>query len=333
MPVQVSFVRARFWTMWTRARLRSRSRRHETRFPSTLALKTYIYTDFDAFFGFFSQTTQPVCRDYQNGRCFRASCRFYHGTSAEQSTAQIGQNTVSQMFNNAQAMYGMGHIGAHGAMKNPQLHLMNRTMNLQNGFDGAPVGFDQTQFGQNLTLDQAVFLQAAVANGAYDSNHMLTAAAMASEILRRSGTSQAATGNRFDFSWMTAQQQMAAAAAAAAAAASGGDASNNMYNNGNNTIHMQQHYASVVNNGSEMMNENGGYVPQTSMNIPTNAAPSQYSSWPPQTAGFLGAERQQSKSSDISALPDSLVDSDLASSIDLTSFHTEYAGFGSGTWS
>jgi len=279
------------------------------------------------------QTTQPVCRDYQNGRCFRASCRFYHGTSAEQATAQIGTNTVSQMFNNAQAMYGMGHIGAHGAMKNPQLHLMNRTMNLQNGFDSAPVGFDQTQFGQNLTLDQAVFLQAAVANGAYDSNHMLTAAAMASEILRRSGASQAVTANGFDFSWMTAQQQMAAAAAAAAAAASGGDASNNMYNNGNNTIHMQQHYASVVNNGSEMMNENGGYVPQTSMNIPTNAAPSQYSSWPPQTAGFLSAERQQSKSSDISALPDSLVDSDLASSIDLTSFHTEYAGFGSGTWS
>lgn len=50
MPVQVSFARSRLWTMWTRARLRSRSRRHETRFPSTLALKTYIYTDIDALF-------------------------------------------------------------------------------------------------------------------------------------------------------------------------------------------------------------------------------------------------------------------------------------------
>jgi len=235
------------------------------------------------------------------------------------------------MFNNAHAMYGMSHIGAQGAVKNPQLHLMNRTMNLQNGFDGTGQ-FDQLQFGQNLTLDQAVFLQAAVANGAYDSNHMLTAAAMASEILRRSGAGHGPPATGFDLSWMTTQQQMAAAAAAAAAAASG-DASANMYNNGNTTLQMQQqhhHYASAVNNGGDMMN--GGYVPHQPMSIP-HAAQSQYSSWPTTTNGVRGVERQQSKSSDISALPDSLVDSELSSSVDLTSFHTEYAGFGSGTWS
>jgi len=252
-------------------------------------------------------------------------------------SAQAGAIEVTQMFNTAQALYGMGQIGAK-VNTNPQLHFMNRTMNLQAPYDGS-LGFDPLTFGQNLTLDQAVFLQAAVANGAvYDSNHMLTAAAMANEILRRSGAGQG-SANVFDLSWVSTQQHMAAAAAAVAAV--GGDSPPNvaahMFNNGN-TLQMQQqmqqqqHYSNVMNGEPS----NLGYVPHQPVKIPNaNAAPSQYSAWlsPP---GFpVGGElhKMSSKSNDISALPDSLIDSDITMNIDLSSFHTEYSGFGNRTWS
>ena len=99
--------------------------------------------------------------------------------------------------------------------KNPQLHMMNRTMNL-------PM-MGSAQQMENLSLEQAMLRQAALNGGMgmFDSNSALTVA-MANEILRLNAANQAAggMGTSFDLQLLNAQQL--AAAAAAAMEASGG---------------------------------------------------------------------------------------------------------------
>lgn len=93
--------------------------------------------------------------------------------------------------------------------KNPQLHMMNRTMNL-------PM-MGSAQQMENLSLEQAMLRQAALNGGMgmFDSNSALTVA-MANEILRLNAANQAAggMGTSFDLQMLNAQQLAAAAAAA-----------------------------------------------------------------------------------------------------------------------
>jgi len=162
-----------------------------------------------------AQITQPICRDFQNGRCFRASCRFYHGTSADQMATALGGGGA-QMFHglNGNAMLYSGLQDMLQNSKNPQLHMMNRTMNL-------PM-MGSAQQTENLSLEQAMLRQAALNGGMgmFDGNSAPTVA-MANEILRLNAANQAAGGmcTSFDLQMLNAQQL---AAAAAAMEASGG---------------------------------------------------------------------------------------------------------------
>lgn len=254
-----------------------------------------------------TQTTQPICRDYQNGRCFRASCRFYHGTSADQATMGLG-GRVYGAINNAQAMYG-ADLGDMSYNKNPQLHMMNRTMNLPMNHGAqidptALLGVDPNTAasllgGGNLNLEQALLLQTAMANGmTYDNNTALTMA-LANEILRRNATvnQQNLNGNAgFDTRWMNTHQMVAASAAA------------RQHMNGVKTQAPDSTYQQSVAAAMAAMNPG---VAQESQYVDAAAA----ANWHSKTldgAQVDGAQqRHTSQATDIPALPDSLVDNDF----------------------
>lgn len=267
-----------------------------------------------------TQTTQPVCRDYQNGRCFRASCRFYHGSNAEQVAVQLGAG--NRMFpgsiNGAQGMYGAA-TGDLLHNKNPQLHMMNRTMNLPMNMVGNPdpaalLGADASAaalLGGNLSLEQALFLQTAMANGtAYDNNAALTAVAMANEILRRNAAGQQAPNGNYDMSSMYAQQMATVVAQQQAALAQQMAAANGQLTNGG---------FAPLNNGEKLSKDagvGGAYqqavaAASAAMNNPS--APGEQFSWTGIEYATNGVHQQnQFKPVDsVAALPDSLVDNDL----------------------
>jgi len=260
-----------------------------------------------------TQTTQPICRDYQNGRCFRASCRFYHGTSADQATMGLDGR-----------MYG-ADLGDMSYNKNPQLHMMNRTMNLPINH-GAPIdpaallGVDPNAAasllsGGNLNLEQALLLQTAMANGmTYDNNTALTMA-LANEILRRNATvnQQNLTGNAaFDTRWMNTHQMAAASA--------------------------RQHMNGVKTQAPDSMYQQSVAAAIAAMN-PRVAQESQYldaaaaANWHSKTLGSTqvdGAQqRHTSQATDIAALPDSLVNNDFMNMNASSMASTAFASHGS----
>ena len=81
---------------------------------------------------------QPVCRDFQNGRCFRGSCRFYHGATDDLAAAQMAAGGVLG--------YHGGHTGMHPvqpAHPAHPAHALQRVMSLPSGglppFPGAGI--------------------------------------------------------------------------------------------------------------------------------------------------------------------------------------------------
>lgn len=209
-------------------------------------------------------------------------------------------------INNAQAMYG-ADLGDMSYNKNPQLHMMNRTMNLPMNHGAqidptALLGVDPTTAasllgGGNLNLEQALLLQTAMANGmTYDNNTALTMA-LANEILRRNATvnQQNLNGNAgFDTRWMNTHQ-MVAASAAARQHMNGVKASDSTY---------QQSVAAAMAAMNPGMAQESQYV---------DAAAA--ANWHSKTLGGAqvdGAQqRHTSQATDIAALPDSLVDNDF----------------------
>ena len=145
---------------------------------------------------------------------------FYHGTTAEQAALGLGGQAYGTI-NTAQAMCG-ADLGDMSHNKNPQLHMMNRTMNLPMNHGAqidpsALLGVDPNTAasllgGGNLNLEQALLLQTVMANGMTYDNNALTMA-LANEILRRNATVNQQNGNAgFDARWMNAHQMASAAA-------------------------------------------------------------------------------------------------------------------------
>ena len=215
--------------------------------------------------------------------------------------------------------------------KNPQLHMMNRTMNLPMNMVGNPQQMDA------LTLEQAVLWQAALSNGAgYNGNSALTVA-MANEILRRNSVGSTAGGASvpFDLNWMNAQQQMATAAAAVAAAAA---LEANGASSGDSVLH-QQYLANMVNavytpdNTTNKMVDSMSNGYQSSPLLSRNAGSedsmrSSNSSWPGSLNFATGAEfRTAARSGEIS-LPDSLVDTDFVQSQPSANSYSTYQSAG-----
>jgi hypothetical protein len=62
-----------------------------------------------------------VCRDFQNGRCFRGSCRFYHGATDDVAVAQMAGQVLG---------YHGGHAGMHPVHP---VHALQRVMSLPAG--------------------------------------------------------------------------------------------------------------------------------------------------------------------------------------------------------
>ena len=62
-----------------------------------------------------------MCRDFQNGRCFRGSCRFYHGATDDLAVAQMAGQVL-------------GYHGGHGGMHPVHpVHALHRVMSLPAG--------------------------------------------------------------------------------------------------------------------------------------------------------------------------------------------------------
>lgn len=250
-----------------------------------------------------TQATQPICRDYQNGRCFRASCRFYHGTTAEQAALGLGGQAYGTI-NTAQAMYG-ADLGDMSHNKNPQLHMMNRTMNLPMNHGAqidpsALLGVDPNTAasllgGGNLNLEQALLLQTVMANGMTYDNNALTMA-LANEILRRNATVNQQNGNAgFDARWMNAHQMASAAA--------------RQHMNG---IKMQSDSAYQQSVAAAMAAMNPGMAQESQYADAAAAAAANFHSKTVSSSQVDGAQQRHiSQATDMPPLPDSLVDNEF----------------------
>ena len=98
---------------------------------------------------------QPVCRDFQNGRCFRGSCRFYHGATDDLAAAQMAAGAVLG--------YHGGHAGmhlAHPAHPAHPAHALQRVMSLPSGglppFPGAGVRGRSFDAASALAMDPGI---------------------------------------------------------------------------------------------------------------------------------------------------------------------------------
>jgi hypothetical protein len=213
-------------------------------------------------------------------------------------------------------MYG-GGVGDLLHNKNPQLHMMNRTMNLPMNMVGntdpaSLLGTDASAaalLGGTFGMEQALLLQTAMANGtAYDNNAALTAVAMANEILRRNANGQQSVNGNYDMNSMYAQQMATAVAQQQAAIAQQMATANGQLTNGGFV---------PLSNGEKMSKDTGvGGAYQQAVGAASTAmhAPSTFGElWTGNDYVAHGVNHQNpSKPIDsIAALPDSLVDNDL----------------------
>lgn len=79
---------------------------------------------------------QPICRDFQNGRCFRGSCRFYHGTADDFAVANAAgmpgfraydKNTMPGYLPIQGHSHHLNHLNPHS------VHALQRVMSLPSG--------------------------------------------------------------------------------------------------------------------------------------------------------------------------------------------------------
>jgi len=56
------------------------------------------------------QSNQPICRDFQNGRCFRTSCRFHHGALSDPTSPAICPPVAGAPF--APPLFPPAHLDA-----------------------------------------------------------------------------------------------------------------------------------------------------------------------------------------------------------------------------
>ncbi len=98
---------------------------------------------------------QPVCRDFQNGRCFRGSCRFYHGATDDLAAAQMAAGAVLG--------YHGGHAGmhpVHPAHPAHPAHALQRVMSLPSGglppFPGAGIRGRSFDAASALAMDPGI---------------------------------------------------------------------------------------------------------------------------------------------------------------------------------
>ena len=113
--------------------------------------------------------SQPVCRDFQNGRCFRGSCRFYHGSTDDLAVAQMAGQVLG--------------YGGHGGMPPAHpVHALQRVMSLPSGglppFAGAGVRGHSFDAASALAVDPgiAAYLGGAQANPGWSGDSAAAAA-------------------------------------------------------------------------------------------------------------------------------------------------------------